>query len=560
MTGEGKFAEFARNVLIGYAERYEKYPYHSAGRRQDAWTEKSGGHLYEQTLNESSCLATQIAPSYDLIHDASVLTAADHELIRNGLLLPMLRNIDKNKAGKSNWQTWHNAGMLWGGAVLREETWVEKAVLGPENGFFHQMDVSVTGDGMWYENSWGYHFYTLSAMVEIAEGARRLGIDLWSHPAFKRMFTLPARYTMPDGSLPRFGDDVNSSMASGRRPLEFAYNAYREDGMVPYLSGEPTWETLMFDRPAAPTGRTPSLGGEVFEHAGHVLLRTNGESGLASAMTFGPYGGFHGHFDKLSFVLFGFGEEFGVDPGRAASQAYRLPIHRDWYKATLSHNAVLVDKKSQEPAGGFLELFAANERYAAALAGCDEAYPGVKHRRFLLLTPAYLLVFDTLDADEARRFDWVYHSRGAEPVCDHARGDAKPDHEFPGFEYIENAREGGTDDILRARFRGDPVTTYLTIAGERNTKVLIGDGPGASVEDRVPLVMVSRHGRRARFAALLEPVRDGVPQVNDLRVSERDGGFRIEVMRGEEEDVLLLTEGEWLEVTSNGAVVLRGDR
>jgi hypothetical protein len=67
-------------------------------------------------------------------------------------------------------------------------------------------------------------------------------------------------------------------------------------------------------------------------------------------------------------VLFGQGRELGVDPGRARSQAYRLPIHSRWYKATLSHNTVLVDRKSQAPAAGQLECFAANDRYGAVEA------------------------------------------------------------------------------------------------------------------------------------------------------------------------------------------------
>ena len=70
--------------------------------------------------------------------------------------------------------------------------------------------------------------------------------------------------------------------------------------------------------------------------AGHALLF---EGDCSLALTFGPFGGFHGHFDKLSFVWFGKGRELGVDPGRARSQAYRLRIHREWYRATLSHKS-----------------------------------------------------------------------------------------------------------------------------------------------------------------------------------------------------------------------------
>ena len=77
----------------------------------------------------------------------------------------------------------------------------------------------------------------------------------------------------------------------------------------------------------------------------------------STLLTFAPFGGFHGHFDKLSFVWYARGRERGVDPGRAASQAYRLPIHTQWYRATLAHNTVVVDGKSQEGAAGRLLAF-----------------------------------------------------------------------------------------------------------------------------------------------------------------------------------------------------------
>lgn len=559
VTEDTRFADFARQVLLGYAERYQQYPLHAASRGQSAGEKISGGHLFEQTLNEAASLANWIAPAYDLIHDAPCMTTGDHERIRTGLLLPMLQNIAKNKAGKSNWQTWHNAGMLWGGAVLRDTAWVTQAIEDPRNGFLQQMKISVTAEGMWYENSWAYHFYTLSALIKIAEGARRQQIDLWHHPRLKAMFTLPIRYAMPDGSLPRFGDDVNTRLDAASRSLEFAYHAYGDESMLPYLSTQPTWHTVMFGRDTRKTSQAPLLGSEVFAGAGHAILRSTGEKGLAAAMTFGPYGGFHGHFDKLSFVFFGLGTELAVDPGRAASQAYRLPIHANWYKATLSHNTVLVDQRSQAGVAGDLKLFVANETHAAALATCDDAYPGTRHLRLLLLTPGYLLVFDTLDADTERRFDWLYHSRGHNAVCDIATT-PKRSAAFPGSEYIANSRQGSTDDTLQIHFKDQDVTTHLTMAAEPQTEVLVGDGPGASVDDRVPLTMISRHGKQARFVAVLEPLANThSPTVTNVQILEREGTVRLEVHQGTATDTILLHGRESVLVRRNDKIVLQSE-
>ena len=247
-------------------------------------------------------------------------------------------------------------------------------------------------------------------------------------------------------------------------------------------------------------------------------------------MTFGPYGGFHGHYDKLSFVLFGFGRELGVDPGRAASQAYRLPIHSNWYKATISHNTVLVDGRSQKPAAGKLELFDRKDGYTAVAASCLEAYPGVTQKRLLFITDAYLLVLDELRSDADRRFDWLYHNKGARVVCDQAQDSAAPAADYPGGEYIQNARRGTTGEPVRVRFEDGNVTTYLTMAGSAGTTVTTGDGVGASVDDRVPMVMIGRNGRDMRFAAVLEPVRAGAqPQVAGVRLDETPDGLAVAI-------------------------------
>lgn len=549
ISQEDRFAEYAAKVLLGYAERYKNYPYHSASMEAtSSWGRKAGGHLFEQTLSEASSLATRIGPAYDLIHDSGVFSKAQHDKIRQGLLLPMLNNIDRNKAGKSNWQTWHNAAMLCGGALIHEPTWIKKAISAEGNGFYYQMDVSVSKEGMWYENSWGYHFYTLSALVNMAETARHMGIDLWSDARLKTMFTLPVYYTMANGMLPRFGDDVNSSVRRIERLLEPAYRAYQDPQMLPLLSDRRSFDAIRFGRVVKSETKPPKLESMVFEDAGHAILRMYGQAGLTAAMTFGPYGGFHGHFDKLSFVFFGFGKELAVDPGRARSQAYRLPIHTNWYKATISHNAVLVDGGSQKPAAGKLRLFECESDHTVAAASCTEAYPGVEHMRWLVMTDTYLLIFDALGSDTEHRFDWTYHNRGDKVVCNGARQDVNMPDKYAGGEYIQNCRQGTTADMIRVQFEDPDITTCLTMAARENTTVTIGSGVGASITDRVPMTMIARKGHNAHFAAVLEPMLKGnKPDVTGIQCTRTDESTTITVEKGRQVDrVRILPDGRVL--------------
>jgi hypothetical protein len=288
----------------------------------------------------------------------------------------------------------------------------------------------------------------------------------------------------------------------------------------------------------------------VFEDAGHAILRTHGQAGLTAAMTFGPYGGFHGHFDKLSFVFFGFGEELGADPGRARSQAYRLPIHTNWYKATISHNAVLVDRTSQKPAAGKLKLFECKKDYTIVAASCSEAYPGVEHTRWCLMTDTYLLVFDALGSDTGHRFDWIYHNKGGKVVCDVAGNDVNLTDKYAGGEYIQDCRQGMTAGMIHVRFENPNVTTYLTMAAQNDTTITVGSGVGASITDRVPMTIIGREGRNAHFAAVMEPVLTGnEPHVSGIQCAATDESTAVTVERGRQSDKIRILPDNRILVT-----------
>src|SRR5664280_1775054 len=169
---------------------------------------------------------------------------------------------------------------------------------------------------------------------------------------------------MADGSLPRFGDAVQDSPARQGVNAK-AYAVYKDDRLLSVLPSEANWDGIVLDiDPTTKTGKQ-QCASKLIPGAGHAILATNGPGKLTAAISFGPYGGFHGHFDKLSFVLFGFGEELGVDPGRSSSQAYRLPIHTQWYKASTGHNVVLVDGSSQQEAEGKCLAYKSSDSYTA---------------------------------------------------------------------------------------------------------------------------------------------------------------------------------------------------
>lgn len=530
VTGDRKYAEFSARILSGYAERYLKYPmvHADAGDTKiEVAAQKNGkyrtaGHIAEQTLNESM-LMIPLVTAYDLIRNSGVLDESGKRNIEENLIRAMADCINGYKSGKSNWQTWHNSALLYAGIVLGDKEMVTQAYLDKENGFMTQMNISVLPEGMWYENSWGYHYYTLSALTIMAEGSRRLGIDIYRHEKMHKMYLIAFDYLMSDGSLPRFGDAVDDSPVNPSVNEE-AYAVYQDERLLSTLPSEPTWDMISLGRDPNLIAEPPKSVSNLIPGSGHAILATNGPGKLTAAITYGPYGGFHGHFDKLSFVFFGYGKELGVDPGRAASQAYRLPIHSEWYKATTGHNAVLVDGKSQNEAEGELLAYSANESYAAIAADAGPAFDSISHKRFILLTPSYLLVIDQMKSSDGREhsFDWLYHNRGNSASCELMNAVASPG-EFPaGYSYLKDVRafKGKFDIPVGVVFNQEQVSTRVNVLSDPDDIVFTATGPLSSIVDRAPVMIVRRKGNSVNFISIIEPVPAGkVPELRSFELA-----------------------------------------
>jgi hypothetical protein len=466
--------------------------------------------------------------AYDLIYDSPSLNDRQKSDIEIKFIRAMAECLNAYKSGKSNWQTWHNAALLYAGAVIGDEAMIRQSLTDKENGFTAQMKISIMPEGMWYENSWGYHYYTLSAMTLIAEGTRRLGLNVYEFPPLKKMYLIAFDYLMADGSLPRFGDAVQDSPFN-QKVNEMAYAAYKDERLLSVLSSDMNWDVIVLGRDMKKKSEFPQSASRIIPGAGHAILVTDGPGKLTAALTFGPFGGFHGHYDKLSFVLFGYGEELGVDPGRAASQAYRLPIHQDWYKSSTGHNVVLVDGKSQQASGGSYLAFKSSGSYAAVTADAGPAFDNVSHKRFLLLTPAYLLVVDELISNDGQEhtFDWLYHNKGESVTCFLPGNEQKLESIPAGYTYLRDVasyrNDSGKD--IAAKFTGLTTGLYLNMIGQAGDEVFTATGPMQKVEDRVPVIIVRRRGKSARFITLLEPVpTDGKTSVFMPELVQGDSG------------------------------------
>jgi len=540
LTGDARHAERVKEILLGYAQRYNTYALHDVHGLNDK--RRSAARVGPQTLDES-CWLIPVAQAYDLIFPSGVLSDADKQTIENDLLRAAANIIARNQVGRSNWQSWHNAAIGAVAFCLKDRELAERVVNGP-HGFRFQMANSVTDDGLWYEGSWGYHWYALSAHVHLSEIAFRSGVDLYADPRYKSMFDASLRFMAPNRELPAFHDSQVCSALG--RPV-FYEVAFRRWGDANYAwvigQRKRGKDALWFGAGEVPKVEVPDLGSCDFPAAGWVVLRSGTAlDSMYFAMDYGPHGGGHGHPDKLGFSLYALGDFVAHDPGCVS---YGLPIHGQWYKQTVSHNTIVVDGLSQEECTGELVLFCSSPSFRAGCARADDAYAPARMSRLVAMTDDFLILVDDVADREPHTWDWVYHGIGELTVDLPLDPQDDPLGAEDGYQHIAEVRRGTTDAAWSATWRTKDRSVRLTMLSAPKTEVISGVGWSLRSVGRQPMLVARRQETaRTRYVALFEPYRSA-PEIGlfeGVEASGPDGAAAFRVERAGVSTILLCGE------------------
>lgn len=488
VTGDKRYAVKAREILLAYAVKYESYPLHNI----HGAAQVGGGKVGPQTLDESTWLITMVEGA-DCVWDT--FAPSERRQMEEGLLRPATAIIRQHKMGIHNIQCWKNSAVGLTGLLLGDMELVREAVEG-QSGYHNQIQKGVQADGPWFEGAWTYHFYTVSALLHLTEGAFHSGINLYG-AEFKRMFDAPLAMAMPNLTLPAFNDSTAVDLRGTVPAYETAMTRYKDPEYGVVATGSGTDAALLHGvaLDALPPERT--FFSRNFTNSGNAILTAGkGKDTAWLCLKYGAHGGGHGHPDKLNFVLYGHGQVLSPDPGTAN---YGVPIQAEWFRTTIAHNTLTVDGRSQMAAQGRCIAFIATNGLSALTAHAGEIYPGVTFYRTVALLDKDLVVFlDQIRSEKVHTFDLAYHNHGTFIE----RPDAAPWHvpPGPGYSHLRDAKASQTTSGLALAFAvktGE--TVRWTMAPGEATIFITGTGVGSHTEDRVPMVIARREGKTADY-------------------------------------------------------------
>jgi len=207
-------------------------------------TTSARGRVTDSTLREAP-LALAAAEAWDLIASAPFVTPEDRRRIERDLLFTMGWECGHRcrHPNSSNWRAWALAIIGATGFAIGDRRLIDECINGVQDpdrrvylyGLVQFLTHSVFADGIHWERSMGYTYYTFSALEPVLNIALRNGIDLWraelpgivrafpgcaDHEfgppgprSIRAMLDAPFYFAFPGGALPQIGDSNQDRLA-----------------------------------------------------------------------------------------------------------------------------------------------------------------------------------------------------------------------------------------------------------------------------------------------------------------------------------------------------------
>ncbi|MEP7326100.1 MAG: heparinase II/III family protein [Gemmatimonadota bacterium] len=391
-------------------------------------------HLFFSTYLESIWVLNIIAAATQL----RTTNLMDEELIGSidRIADEAASLIGEFNEGFSNRQTWHAAALTAIAAWFEDDDLARQAIEGRTGLLGHLAD-GFGEDGTWFEGE-NYHLFALRGLLVGLGWARSMGAELLEDEAvashLRAALMAPARTALPDLTFParkdsRYGVslaqpmylelwEVGRSLAGDpdgviggwlnalyQVPAQPAltFDSYLHEAAEPPPSqrtrADLSWWTLLHTPDEQPEATEWKPASVYLPSPGLAILRNGSRY---ASLECGATGGGHGHPDRLHLTLHADGVHWLPDFGTGSYVARDL----FWYRSTLSHNAPLVDGKSQPLESAVAQHFDQKGDWGwmhGTFEGCD---------RTVVAGPSYLLDILTFSAADPHQVELAWHLAG----------------------------------------------------------------------------------------------------------------------------------------------------
>ena len=557
LTGEKKYAEFAGQAMLDYAEVYPQWDLHPAKKEQ------SPGRMFWQNLNESMFLLN-ISQTYSAIKET--LSEDEREKIETDLLRNMADFLSVgapetfNKV--HNHGTWATAAVGLTGYAIGDEDYVEQALMGldksGEAGFLKQMDVLFSPDGYYNEGPY-YHRFALKPFVIFAQAVEKNNPE---QKIFEKRDGIlkKATYGLIHQAYGGLFFPINDAIKEkGIRTDELVhavaivYDLTGDTGLLSIAAEQDTFvltpESRKVSQDLAAGKATPfdyksmRMGdGQNGDQGALDILRASADpNGLVLVAKNTSQGLGHGHFDKMGILVYDAGHEILRDYGaarflniEAKYGGHYLPENNKYAKQTVAHNALVVDETSHfngdvrigNQHAPTLGRFVNEDGLKGTSAEISTAYDNVRiGRTVAMIEDAAFsgpIIIDLVEghADGTHSYDLPFHYNGhlidtnfelqADPLSRSPLGTKN------GYEYLWKVAEADpVNEISQVTWLLDQKFYSVTSSVPENTKIVFtqigANDPNFSLKPEPGFMLRAKTTGGVSFASIIEPHGDYNP-------------------------------------------------
>ena len=465
---DDKYARYVRDMLFQYEAMYKHLPLHPKTRSY------ARGKLFWQCLNDSNWLVF-VSQAYDAVYET--LTAEERETLENNLFRPFADHISVDSPQffnrVHNHSTWGAAAVGMIGLVMDDDELIQRALHGIKDdglavgardddggfiklegqrtGFLANLEAPFSPDGYYTEGPY-YQRYAMYPFLVFAQGLEnsRPELKIFEHKDGVLLKAVDALLQLSDADGEFFPlNDGQKGMSYQARELVTAVDiAYHVGGQDPRLlsiaeeQGEVLLDDAGFsvalairDGKAQPfEKRSINLSDGPDGQQGGVAILRYGDEEITLVFKYAAQGLSHGHYDKLSFSLYGRGDEVLQDYGLARfvnieqkGGGNYLKENTTWAKQSIAHNTITRNETSHFQGKYEIGSQHHSELYFFDAAGADvqvvsavetNAYPGTEmHRTMALIKEAnfekpFVLDIFKLESNEAYQYDLPFYFMG----------------------------------------------------------------------------------------------------------------------------------------------------
>ncbi|MCJ8163229.1 heparinase II/III family protein [Pontibacter sp. E15-1] len=550
ITKDERYARYVKDMLLAYAKIYTILPLHPAA------TSKTPGKLFWQSLNDCVWLVHTIQ-AYDCVYDW--LGKDDITTLNKALFYPMAEFLSEGSAYSfnriHNHGTWAVAAVGMTGYVTGKQELVEQALRGlakdGKGGFLAQLDQLFSPDGYYTEGPY-YQRYAMMPFVLFAKaiGHRQPALNIFAYrdsvlvKAVQATLQLTYKNTFFPLNDAIKGEDLTTDEMVYAVDLVYGYAKNPEllsiaetQGRV-ILTAEGVEIAAAISKGLAAPFRWHSVvlrdGAQGTEGGIGILRSGGGQDHTCAVMKYSAHGLSHGHYDKLSLLLYDQGQEVLQDYGAVRfvnnpdkDGGRYLPENKTWAQQTVAHNTLVVDGQSHF--GGDIRL---SERMAprtlyfdsktpevqltAAIA--EGAYPGVTMKRYVAMIqdsvlehPVVVDVFDVA-SESSHQYDLPYYYLGDITATTFERKalGTSPLGKANGYEHLQlTAIAKPGNQPAQVTWQHNGLFYTLTTASTAATEILFtrigAQDPDDNLRKEPGLLLRIPEARQHTFVSVIEP-------------------------------------------------------